>query len=209
MGKRPPVGVDRKFGEVTETGFKTCSVIGKRYQDILKTFVTLELQQRNRLQDTIFMQNGAPPHIHRSVKQVSPQTFTNERVISRGFPTAWPPRWPDLTPCDFWLWGFVKDQVYREHCHILKMALFVQAQDLSFAIGGKPDSSKHSPPGARYILCRRANVLPLVWCGSLESGCRIRCHMAIVENGKVRSKKAVVSPKWDENKLNQKSRGTS
>jgi len=25
---------------------------------------------------------------------------------------AWPPRSPDETPCDFFLWGYVKDQVY-------------------------------------------------------------------------------------------------
>jgi hypothetical protein len=25
---------------------------------------------------------------------------------------AWPPRSPDLTPCDFFLWGYVKDRVY-------------------------------------------------------------------------------------------------
>ena len=25
----------------------------------------------------------------------------------------WPPRSPDLTPCDFFLWGFVKDTVFK------------------------------------------------------------------------------------------------
>ena len=25
---------------------------------------------------------------------------------------AWPPRFPDATPCDFFLWSYVKDQVY-------------------------------------------------------------------------------------------------
>jgi len=25
---------------------------------------------------------------------------------------AWPPRFPDATPCDFFLWGYDKDQVY-------------------------------------------------------------------------------------------------
>jgi hypothetical protein len=25
---------------------------------------------------------------------------------------AWPPRFPDKIPCDFFLWGYVKDQVY-------------------------------------------------------------------------------------------------
>jgi hypothetical protein len=28
-------------------------------------------------------------------------------------PTVWPPRSPDLTPLDFFAWGFVKDVVYR------------------------------------------------------------------------------------------------
>ncbi|GBM98639.1 hypothetical protein AVEN_236803-1 [Araneus ventricosus] len=60
------------------------------------------------------MHDGAPAHIHRSVKQVLRKTFTDERVISRDFPTSWPPHSPDLTPCVFWLWGFIKDQVYRK-----------------------------------------------------------------------------------------------
>ena len=25
----------------------------------------------------------------------------------------WPPRSPDLTPCDFFLWGYVKDNAYK------------------------------------------------------------------------------------------------
>ena len=34
-----------------------------------------------------------------------------DRWIGRGGPTAWPPRSPDVTPCDFFLWGFGKDRV--------------------------------------------------------------------------------------------------
>jgi len=33
--------------------------------------------------------------------------------INRGGPTAWPPRSPDLTPLEFFAWGFIKDVVYR------------------------------------------------------------------------------------------------
>jgi hypothetical protein len=29
-------------------------------------------------------------------------------------PRIWPPRSPDLTPCHFFLWGYVKDTVYRK-----------------------------------------------------------------------------------------------
>jgi hypothetical protein len=30
--------------------------------------------------------------------------------------SPWPPRSPDLTPCDLFLWGFVKDSVMCHHC---------------------------------------------------------------------------------------------
>jgi hypothetical protein len=29
-----------------------------------------------------------------------------------GVLTTWPPRSPDATPCNFFIWGYVKDQVY-------------------------------------------------------------------------------------------------
>jgi hypothetical protein len=33
-----------------------------------------------------------------------------DRTVSRGL---WPARSPDLTPCNFYLWGNLKDKVYR------------------------------------------------------------------------------------------------
>ena len=33
-----------------------------------------------------------------------------ERLISR---PLWPPRSPDLTPLDFFVWGYIKDKVFR------------------------------------------------------------------------------------------------
>ena len=38
-------------------------------------------------------------------------TFPN-RWIGRDGPTPWPPRSPDITPLDFFLWGYVKDKVF-------------------------------------------------------------------------------------------------
>ena len=32
--------------------------------------------------------------------------------ISRDGPTPWPPRSPDITLLDFFLWGYVKDKVF-------------------------------------------------------------------------------------------------
>lgn len=41
-------------------------------------------------------------------------TFRDAHVINRCFPTAWSPWSPDLTPYDFWLWEFLKDEVHQE-----------------------------------------------------------------------------------------------
>ena len=38
-------------------------------------------------------------------------TFPN-RWIGRDGPTSWPPRSPDITPLDLFLWGYVKDKVF-------------------------------------------------------------------------------------------------
>lgn len=32
----------------------------------------------------------------------------------KGGPISWPSRSPDLTPCDYFLWGYIKDRVYRD-----------------------------------------------------------------------------------------------
>jgi hypothetical protein len=33
---------------------------------------------------------------------------------------GWPPRSPDLTLCDFFLWGYLKAQVYQHHPQTLE-----------------------------------------------------------------------------------------
>jgi hypothetical protein len=33
---------------------------------------------------------------------------------------GWPPRSPDLTPCDFFLWGYLKAQVYQHRPQTLE-----------------------------------------------------------------------------------------
>ncbi|GBO22048.1 hypothetical protein AVEN_157002-1 [Araneus ventricosus] len=70
------------------------------------------LTERDCLDTSVFMQDGAPPHIARAVHGLLLDHFGDDRVISRIFPIAWSPRSPDLNPCDFWLWRFLKDCVY-------------------------------------------------------------------------------------------------
>lgn len=58
-----------------------------------------------------FQHDGAPAHFSLAVREYANQTF-GDRWIGRGGPVAWPPRSPDLTPLDFFLWGHIKALVY-------------------------------------------------------------------------------------------------
>ncbi|GBL92675.1 hypothetical protein AVEN_119075-1 [Araneus ventricosus] len=51
----------------------------------------------------IFQQDGAPPHYGNIVREFLDTTFP-QRWIGRGAVMAWPPRSPDITPLDFYLW---------------------------------------------------------------------------------------------------------
>ncbi|GFV78977.1 retrovirus-related Pol polyprotein from transposon 412 [Trichonephila clavipes] len=92
----------------------TCSITGQRYASLLRNKIIPDLQARQCLSRIIFMQDGAPPHIKRCVTDVLKHHFTEERVISCQFRHRWAPRSPDLNPCDFWLWGHLKQLVSCE-----------------------------------------------------------------------------------------------
>ena len=59
-----------------------------------------------------FMHDGAPPHFSIAVRNYLNATFPL-RWLGRGGPVEWPARSPDLNPCDFFLWGHLKDLVYQ------------------------------------------------------------------------------------------------
>ena len=66
--------------------------------------------------DFILQLDGAPPHYHGSVRDhlnmALPQRWIGRASQGEQQLIHWPPRSPDLTPCDFFMWGFVKDYVY-------------------------------------------------------------------------------------------------
>lgn len=59
----------------------------------------------------IFMLDGAPAHTSRLVTDWLYEHFGQFWMGNNG-PTQWPPRSPDLTPLDFFLWGYLKNVVY-------------------------------------------------------------------------------------------------
>ena len=59
-----------------------------------------------------FQHDGASPHYTQRVREYLNESFPN-LWLGRGGPVAWPPRSPDLTPLDYYLWGHMKTLVYE------------------------------------------------------------------------------------------------
>jgi hypothetical protein len=86
---------------------------GEMYDNFLRTRMLdlLDEVPLNRLQNMWWQQDGAPPHNTLRVRNTLNEMFPNKWIGNRG-PVEWPARSPDLSPCDFFLWGRLKDLVY-------------------------------------------------------------------------------------------------
>jgi len=65
--------------------------------------------------DYIFQQDGSRVHykdVRGYLKRNLPQKCLGRTGKKDDALMRWPPRSPDLTPCDFFFWGFVKDAVF-------------------------------------------------------------------------------------------------
>lgn len=69
----------------------------------------------DELQLGYFQQDGATAHTAGGTIRYI-QEFYGDRIISRG---VWPSRSPDLTPLDFYLFGKIKNRIYRNRLHNL------------------------------------------------------------------------------------------
>ena len=91
--------------------FEDRIIKGDNCLGMLQNYFIPQLEQLNLKDDIMFQQDGAPCHFALRVRQFLDQEFFN-RWIGRGGQFYWPPRSPDLTPLDFFLWGHVKTIVY-------------------------------------------------------------------------------------------------
>jgi hypothetical protein len=87
--------------------FEEATVTGASYLNMLQNYAITQIPQ-----GYFFQQDGAPPRCANTVKAFLDQQFPGKWIGRRG-PIAWPPRSPDLTPLDFFLWGYIKDLVYQ------------------------------------------------------------------------------------------------
>ncbi|GFW00785.1 putative DD41D transposase [Trichonephila clavipes] len=88
------------------------TVNGDRYRAMITNFFIPELNNHD-VQELWFQQDGATCHTARATIDLLKDAFV-DRLISRFGPVNWPPRSCDLTPLDYFLWGYVMSLVYAD-----------------------------------------------------------------------------------------------
>jgi transposase len=97
------------------------NVTGASYLQLLKNKFFPAIQRFTDPCYVRFMQDGAPAHFACAVRSWLNEKFKN-RWIGRSSPNMpWPARSPDLTPMDFFLWGYIKSLVYTSSIASLDM----------------------------------------------------------------------------------------
>lgn len=95
------------------------NITGEVYLNMINEQIVPEMMEAfdfNIFGDVLFeeqwwFQDGAGAHRRRDVMERLVQLFGN-KVVALNRDVEWPARSPDLTPCDFFLWGYIKSKVY-------------------------------------------------------------------------------------------------
>ena len=86
------------------------TVNGVCYRNMITKFLWPQLDGMD-MEDMWFQQDGGNCHTAPETTELLRENFRG-RVISRNGDQNWPPKSCDLTPCDFFLWRFVKSRVH-------------------------------------------------------------------------------------------------
>lgn len=79
------------------------------YLTMLRDWLWPKVLRTAEYQKYYFQQDGATPHRADSVQTWLKSKFGKKFIDKE----MWPPRSPDLNPCDFFLWGYLKKMVYN------------------------------------------------------------------------------------------------
>ena len=142
------VNVDGTFGYHTWVNHKVC---GKDYHYVLQYKCLPQLRAWNggNLDGLTWCQDGAS--VHTSIDNLAylDRQFGMENVWSyrrgkAGPYRLWPSRSPDLNPCDYFLWGYLKVRVYCPRPRTLK--------ELEANIRREVDALKNNPALFRRVM---------------------------------------------------------
>lgn len=84
---------------------------GEKYLELLQEQIIPRIREVAIVDNVWYQHDGCPSHFVRPVTNLLNETFPN-RWIGRGGAVHWPPRSPDLSPNDFFLWPYISNKVF-------------------------------------------------------------------------------------------------
>ena len=84
--------------------------------ELLQPFIA-QLTEEEREYAFFFQKDGATAHTSQFLMSYVYEAFGEERTVSTGL---WPPTSPDLSTCDFYLWGNLNGKVYSNTPHTIE-----------------------------------------------------------------------------------------
>ena len=95
-----------------EENDEAVTVNGARYRKMLSRYFVPNLKRKfGNIRHQWFQQDGATAHTAKPTLNLIRSNF-GQRIISLKTDHSWPPYSPDLNPLDYYLWGYLKDNVY-------------------------------------------------------------------------------------------------
>jgi len=94
-----------------EEGGATVTVTSDQYVEMLETYLHPRLDDMDT-EDVWFQQDGATAHTARRSLRVLREMFPGCFISLRG-DVEWPAQSPDLSPCDVFLWEYLKEKVFK------------------------------------------------------------------------------------------------
>ena len=114
-------------------------VNGYNYLQMIKNFTFRQLHEHfNNQFNGVFQrlwwfQDGVPKHCLKVVRHRLLEMFVNS-IVALSHEVEWPPSSPDMTPCTFFLWGYLKSQVFvtpPNNTQCLRNRIQIELENLS------------------------------------------------------------------------------
>ena len=86
---------------------------------MLNAFLFTKIEEEN-IGNIWFQQDGLTCHTAEATFDVLRLVF-EDRIISLRADVVWPPRWCNMTPLDYYLWGVIKDKCYTDKSEIINV----------------------------------------------------------------------------------------
>lgn len=145
---------DRVIGKLFYNG----SLTGIRYLELLQTEIEEEINMLplNMFRNLIWQQDGAPAHSVLAVTEYLNAHY--DTWIGRNGTILWPPNSPDLTPCDTFLWGYLKYKVYIDRPENIEGIQMKIEEEINL-LNNKPEILRKTLENLkkRYQLCVAVN----------------------------------------------------